>query len=193
MTGNALAYGRSAWLLALAGSSCLGAAAQDGRIRPYEANPRYWQYQEEPVLLLGGSEDDNLFQLPHLRQHLDAIRAAGGNYIRNTMSDRKDRDFEVYPYRQIEDGKYDLDRWNDEYWQRFANMLRWTAERDIIVQIEVWDRFDHSRDNWLIHPYNPRNNVNYTNEESGLAGEYPDHPGANKQPFHKSGDTILIS
>ncbi len=27
-------------------------------------------------------------------------------------------------------------------------MLRWTAERDIIVQIEVWDRFDYSTNNW---------------------------------------------
>ena len=36
--------------------------------------------------------------------------------------------------------------WTDgteEYWQRFQNMLKWTAERKIIVQIEVWDRFDY--------------------------------------------------
>lgn len=26
------------------------------RIRPYEKNPRYWQYRGEPVLLLGGSK-----------------------------------------------------------------------------------------------------------------------------------------
>jgi len=78
-----------------------------GRIRPYEANPRYWQYEGEPVLLLGGSEDDNLFQIPGLEEHLDAIRDAGGNYIRNTMSDRNDRGFEVYPYLRLADGKYD--------------------------------------------------------------------------------------
>ena len=159
------------------------AGAADDRIRPWEQDPRYWQYEGKPVLLLGGSEDDNLFQLPNLKEHLDAMQAAGANYIRNTMSDRKDRGFEVYPYLQLEDGKYDLDQWNDEYWQRFANMLQWTEEREIIVQIEVWDRFDHSRNNYTIHPYNPGNNVNYTSEESGLAAEYPDHPGANKQPF----------
>lgn len=183
MTGRAIAYSGSAWLVALLGSGALRAAPSEGRIRPYEADPRYWQYQGKPVLLLGGSEDDNLFQLPHLREHLDAIRAAGGNYIRNTMSDRKDRGFEVYPFRQLDDGRYDLDEWNDEYWQRFANMLRWTEEREIIVQIEVWDRFDYSRGNWTMHPYNPKSNVNYTYEESGFAEEYPDHPGQNKQPF----------
>jgi len=99
------------------------------------------------------------------------------------MSDRKDKGFEVYPYFRREDGRYDLDRWNPEYWERFERFLTWTAARDIIVQIEVWDRFDYSRDNWPPHPYNPRNNVNYNNRESGLDDEYPEHPGKNLQPF----------
>lgn len=152
------------------------------RIRPYAANPRYWQYRGQPVLLVGGSQDDNLFQLPDLEAHLDAMRAAGANYIRNTMSDRPDKGFEVYPFFRGDNGKYDLTRWNPEYWQRFANLLRWTFERGIIVQIEVWDRFDYSQANWTKHPYNPANNVNYSHEESGLGAAYPDHPGANKQP-----------
>lgn len=158
-------------------------AGGEERIRPYEDNPFYWQYRGEPVLLLGGSVDDNLFQLPDLEKHLDAIRAAGGNYIRNTMSDRPDKGFEVYPFRKRPDGRYDLEQWNEEYWNRFETMLRKTARREIIVQIEVWDRFDYSRDNWPPHPYNPKNNVNYTHEESGLAAEYPHHPGRNRQPF----------
>jgi len=153
------------------------------RIKPWSENPRYWQYKGRPVMLLGGSKDDNLFQIPDLREHLDEMRAVGANYIRNTMSDRPDMGFEVYPFRRLPDGRYDLDQWNEEYWHRFENMLRWTAERDIIVQIEVWDRFDYSRNNWEPHPYNPKNNVNYTYEQSGFAPQYPDHPGANRQPF----------
>jgi len=153
------------------------------RIQPWTENPRYWQYRGQPVLLLGGSKDDNLFQIPDLDEHLDEIVRAGGNYIRNTMSDRKDYGFEVYPLKPLADGKYDLDKWNEEYWRRFENMLRGTAARDIIVQIEVWDRFDYSTVNWPPHPYNPKNNINYTHEASGLAPEYPDHPGRNRQPF----------
>ena len=122
------------------------------RIQPWSKNPHYWEYKGQPLLLLGGSKDDNLFQVPDLKEHLDDIRAAGGNYIRNTMSDRKDKGFEVYPFFQRQDGKFDLERWNDEYWRRFENLLRWTAERDIIVQIEVWDRFDYSTKNWPPHP-----------------------------------------
>jgi hypothetical protein len=158
-------------------------AEDTNRIQPWPANPRYWQYKGQPVLLLGGSKDDSLFQIPDLKEHLDAMAAAGGNYIRNTMSDRKDKGFEVYPFKRRPDGKYDLEQWNDEYWKRFASLLRWTAERDIIVQIEVWDRFDYSTQNWEPHPYNPKNNVNYTYAQSGFAEHYPEHAGRNKQPF----------
>ena len=174
------------WLvLVITRTVCLATATADDAncIRPWLKNPRYWQYKGRPVLLLGGSKDDNLFQIPDLKEHLDEIHRAGGNYIRNTMSDRKDKGFEVYPCRQRSDGKYNLEHWNDEYWLRFENMLQWTAERDIIVQIEVWDRFDYSRDNWQPHPYNPKNNINYTYEQSGFVENYPDHAGANKQPF----------
>ena len=166
-----------------------GTTAAEPGPRPWEENSWYWSYRGEPVLLLGGSDDDNLFQWPEKRlvTQLDRLAKAGGNVIRNTMSDRKDKGFEVYPFRQRDDGKYDLNAWNGEYWQRFERMLRETGRRKIMVQIEIWDRFDYTdsrgSNRWQIHPYNPGNNVNYTYEESGFAKRYPDHPGANKQPF----------
>ena len=154
-------------------------------IQPWSEDPRYWQYRGEPVMLLGASDDDSLFQWPspRLEAHLDALQAVGVNYIRNTMSDRHDHDFELYPYDQRADGKYDLDQWNPEYWRRFATLLRETHKRRIVVQIEIWDRFDYSRQHWPPHPYRPRNNINYSAAESGFAEVYPDHPGRNLQPF----------
>jgi hypothetical protein len=177
-----------AWLVLL--NTCASAFATEDnaqRIRPWSENPQYWQYKGEPVVLLGGSDDDNLFQLPNLEEHLDTLGRVGGNYIRNTMSDRNDRGFEVYPFKRLSNGKYDLARWNEEYWRRFDRMLKWTHQRDIIVQIEVWDRFDYSDQrggsNWKNHPYNPANNVNYSAEEVELKTHYPKHPGTNEQPF----------
>lgn len=159
--------------------------AAPGDIRPSPDHPSYWEFRGRTQVLLGGSDDDNLFQWPddRLREQLDRLKAAGGNYLRNTMSDRRDRGFEVYPFRRRDDGRYDLEAWNPEYWRRFDRFLAWTAERDIVVQIEVWDRFDYSRTHWEPHPYNPANNVNYSYEESGFAPEYPGHPGRNEQPF----------
>jgi hypothetical protein len=178
----------SCFLIVLVTSSAAAVAPKDA-LQPWAENPWYWSYHGEALLLLGGSDDDNLFQWPEkdLLMQLDRLAAAGGNIIRNTMSDRKDKGYEVYPFKQLKNGKYDLNEWNEEYWTRFERMLRETAKRHIIVQIEIWDRFDYTdnggSDRWQIHPYNPQNNVNYTYEQSGFARRYPDHPGANKQPF----------
>ena len=162
-------------------------SAKDNRIQPWKENPWFWQYKGKPVMLLGASGDDNLFQWPAkmLVPHLDSMKSVGANYVRNTMSDRvqPEKGFEIYPFKKLENGKYDLNQWNDEYWQRFEFFLKETKRRDIIVQIEVWDRFDYTRENWPPHPYNPINNINYSSEESGLDSIYPDHPGQNKQPF----------
>ena len=164
---------------------CQSENSEKNRIKPWSENNWYWQFKCEPVLLLGASSDDNLFQWPaeKLIPHLDSMKSVGANYVRNTMSDRKDRGFELYPFLKLDNGKYDLQQWNDDYWNRFEFFLSETEKRDIIVQIEVWDRFDYSRNNWDPHPYNPENNVNYSEKESGLATKYPKHPGQNKQPF----------
>lgn len=135
-------------------------------------------------MLLGGSREDNLFQIPDVEEHLDLLASAGGNYIRNTMSSRDSGD--VWPFERRADGRYDLGRLSDDYFDRFERLVRLAAEREIIVQIELWDRFDFAREPWLENPYRPANNGNYTAEESGLANEYPRHPGQNDNPFFRS-------
>jgi hypothetical protein len=154
---------------------------EDQWIKPWSENPFYWQYKGEPVLLLGGTQTDNLFQKDYLETHLDSLQAIGGNYIRNTMSDRDPGDHRAFARNS--DGKYDLNKWNDEYWNRLENMIRLANEHDIIVQIELWDRFDHSREDWLSDPYNPANNINYTYAESMLDSLYPESAVRNLQPF----------
>lgn len=150
-------------------------------IKPYAANPRYWQYKGQPVLLLGGSKTDHIFLLDDLKPHLDEIAQAGANYVRNTMSQREGVDLK--PHARRADGKFNLDEWNADYWQRFADCLEWCRQRDIIVQIEVWDRFDYSRENWQHSPWRPANNVNYRGEQTGLADKYPLHPSSDRHPF----------
>ena len=179
----------TAVLAALLMGAALSAHADEDRIRPYENNPTYWQYKGEPVLLLGGSNQDNLFNHPNLgpdglEAHLDLLVSVGGNYVRNTMSSRDrvhpDSDFHNDDNRYAfhldeETGLYDLNRFDDEFWQRFRDFLEMTAERDIIVQIEIWDRWDYGPDTygvaWSGHPFNPDNNINYTREQTGLPEE----------------------
>ncbi|MBN1670391.1 MAG: hypothetical protein JXR37_05140 [Kiritimatiellae bacterium] len=151
------------------------------RIRPYSENPRYWQYKGKPVMLLGGSKTDHIFLAEGLKAHLDEMAEVGANYVRCTMSQRQEK--ELKPHKLLDDGIYDIDQWNEEYWKRFQNMLKWTAKHEIFVQIEVWDRFDYSRQNWDISPWNPGQNKNWSYEETGFAESYPDHPGKDQHPF----------
>lgn len=146
----------------------------------YRENPFYWQYKGEPVLLLGGSVEDNLFQIEDLPEHLDTLVKAGGNYVRCTMSSRDKGN--VWPFARAGQ-KYDLDQWNPEYWRRFSTFLDETAKRDVIVQIELWATFDYYRDNWDRNPFNPNNNLNYTAEESGLAIQVSTHPTRTENNF----------
>ena len=62
------------------------------RIQPYAKNPFYWQYKGAPVLLLGGSVEDNLFQIADIEDQLDLLHSLGGNYVRCTMSSRDEGD-----------------------------------------------------------------------------------------------------
>ena len=160
------------------------AEVNHNRIQPYGKNPHYWQYKGRPVLLLGGSKTDHIFLLDDLEQHLDEMAQVGGNYVRCTMSQREAPDLK--PHARRDDGKFDLNEWNADYWNRFANCLKWCHERDIIIQIEVWDRFDYSTVYWETSPWNPENNVNYTREQTGFASEYPRHSGQDLQPFFHS-------
>jgi hypothetical protein len=147
-------------------------------ISVYPENPYYWQYKGKPVLLLGGSSNDNLFQqsFAGLDEELDKLVSYGGNYLRCSMSSRDEGD-EFPFYRDEQTGLYDLGKWNDNYWEKLDYFLEATRKREIIVQIEIWETYDfytrssHVIDGktaWERNPFNPVNNGNYSESESGM-------------------------
>ena len=186
-------------------NTATGGCNDEDRIQPYAKNPFYWQHNGKPVLLLGGSDDDNLFQWTgtKLTEQLDLLKSVGGNYLRNTMSDR-DEGGEWGPapegvtmvcaFGKIGD-RYDLNQWNEEYWRRLDNFLRETHRREIFVQIELWDAFDFTDlgkpksintplpPTWSKHPWNPKNNVNYTAEETGVPDVWTFYPSSRDHPL----------
>ncbi|MHC4509051.1 MAG: DUF6298 domain-containing protein [Planctomycetota bacterium] len=145
--------------------------ARGAGIEIYPENPAYWQYDGEPMMLLGGTDDEALFHwvgnMDLLRSQLDRLVDCGGNYVRCTMSVREG-DNPVYPvreqpYARLDNGKYDLDRWNGEFWRCLRIFLEQCKQRDIVVQIELWATHDlvSLKSKWPTHPLNPSNNVNY--------------------------------
>lgn len=163
---------------------------QVAAIAPDPENSAYWRFDGRTRVLLGGSVEDNLFQIDGLESHLDTLVDCGGNYVRCTMSSRDPGN--VWPFHRDPDtGRYDLERMGAEYWDRFDRFLELTAARRIVIQIELWDRFDFSRrlgidGAWDANPFNPACNQTYTAEASGLAADYPKHPANHQHPFFRT-------
>jgi len=168
----------------------------DERIQVWPENRWYWQYRGKPVLLLGGSDEDDLFNHPELNDaNLKVLGECGGNYIRQTLSSRDEG--AVKPFLKVGD-RYDLDKPNPEFWDRLTTSCVGAYERDIIVQVELWATHDFYRTAWLTNPWNPVNNVNYTTETTKLEAEWEHHPYRNPQPFFRSvpelnNDTVLLA
>lgn len=168
---------------------CIGSACNhefENSIQPYQKNPNYWQYYKKPILLFGGSERDNIFHWANdgdkLKVHLNTLKKCGGNYIRCAMSSREytpegyQWDLLPYPYKKI-NGKYNLSVWDEIYWDKFHVFLKETKKRGIIVQLEIWDRWNESGNSerrikgdagWYDSPYNPENNWSYSWGDSPL-------------------------
>ena len=168
-------------------------------IQVFSDNRYYWQYDGIPLLLLGGAKEDNIFNFQEgLVQYLDQLEANGGNYIKNIMSSRTPGN--VYPFLKTADGLYDLNQWNPEYWDRLDRFLGLCAERDIVVQLIIWDLWDYfmtdaslgfgeNNKGWESNPFNPALNVNYTATETGLATTINYHPTA-RPSNHKFFKTV---
>ncbi len=150
----------------------------DGSVQPYRNNRWYWEYKGEPIMLIGASDRDNLWQWTGdvLINQLNLIESVGGNYVRNTMSDRNEGD--TFAPKEVEDGLYDLNQWNETYWEKLRFFLDQTSERGIIVHLTLWDWFDLSGDGvygrFAIHPLNPENNINW---EPGTISDAWDYYG----------------
>jgi hypothetical protein len=153
-------------------------------IKHSETHIQYWSKNGKDLLLLGGSDEDNLFQMGNVEQHLDLLQSAGGNYVRNTMSSRDVGN--EWPYEKNQDSIYDLNSWNKKYWEKFDNFLSACEGREIIVQMELWATFDFYRENWDVNPFNPKNNMNYTTQRSHLPEVVISHPTWTENNFFRT-------
>ena len=160
---------------------------------------RYWQYDGRRVLLLGGwnhghnpfidhdtdnDRDNQGVSTPaQIEAAMDGLANAGGNYLRCVLDPGMAAGVQGFAFCARSDGKYDLNAMTGPFWERIEMFIPEARDRDIIVQIELWDRFDlidGSWGSWPVSPWNPKNNVNYTTASSGLANSYRSY---RKHPF----------
>ncbi len=166
----------------------------------------YWKYDGDRVLLLGAwnhghnpfvdHDTDNdkdkqgVSTVEQIKNAMDELAEAGGNYLRCVLDPGMAAGIQGFDFCARSGAQYDLNTMTGPFWVRLDMFIAEAKSRDIVVQIEVWDRFDlidGSWGSWPVSPWNPQNNVNYTVSSSGLETSYRSfqtHPFLQGIPGH---------
>lgn len=158
----------------------------------------YWSYNGEKTLLLGAFNhghnpfvdgsvlDTNLVDdMDVIISQIQEMVNAGGNTIRCVLDPGSAAYAGIEAFERDNDGQYDLTLPAGPYWDRLTAFVAAAENRDVVVEVEIWDRFDWYGDNWFSSPFNPINNLNYSIKESGLNDAYPRHIIYRKHPMAK--------
>lgn len=151
-------------------------------------NPRYFRYKENTFVILGSGErlgalvnhafDYTLYLnelhdcgLHHTRLHIcfrEPVTGPDDNRSRSAAANPLAPSAEqvIMPYPRsgrgfASDGgtKWDLSRWNRDFFTRLRNVLKRAEERNIIVGLILFPNLG-SRRHWSLHPFYGDNNCN---------------------------------
>jgi hypothetical protein len=146
-------------------------------------NPHYFIYKAQPAVLITSAEhygavinldfDFVTYLETLLKDSLNLTRIFTGVYLepqgafgieRNTLAPSRDKF--ICPWVRTEtpghfDGgnKFDLTKWNDQYFARLKNFMEEAEKREIIVELALFCPF-YEDIQWKLSPMNAINNVN---------------------------------
>jgi len=158
----------------------LGAQAWAEPIKRHPSNPHYYLFNGRPTILITSAEHYGAvvnLDFDYVA-YLDALKANGMNYTRewpgailemvgefckdNTMGPRPDRT--IVPWARSNEpecvyggNKYDLDKWNPEFFERLKDFIVKAGERGIVVEICFFNAQRSYR--WPLSPLYHENNV----------------------------------
>lgn len=178
-------------------------------IRLHPENPRYFVYKGNPLALITSAEHYGaLINLDFdYKTYLDTLQKEGMNYTRifmgayvenldsfgikfNNLAPKADR--LIVPWKRSEipgyingGNKFDLDQWDDAYFDRLRNFMSLAAKRDIIVEITPFTSI-YRDDYWEFSPLHPNNNINGTRVEDRKAIQTLPVSGHNLLTYQKN-------
>jgi hypothetical protein len=155
-----------------------GGFAQTIRLHP--SNPHYYLFNGQPTILITSAEHYGAvvnLDFDYVR-YLDALKAYGMNYTRpwpgavlemvgefvkdNTMGPKPRRT--IVPWAHSSEpgyiyggNKFDLDKWDPEYFARLKDFIAKAAERGIVVEICFFNAQRSYR--WPLSPLYHENNI----------------------------------
>lgn len=170
------------WVLSLLIiGSAVAAAAEP--IRLYPGNPHYFLFRGKPTVLitsaehygavLNGDFDYRRYLKTLAADRLNLTRTFVGSYregpgafniTENTLAPAHNRFIAPWPRTDVPgalDGltKFDLERWNPEYFARLKDFVREAGSKGIVVELTFFCPF-YREEMWNLSPLNARNNVN---------------------------------
>ncbi|MGQ9629387.1 MAG: cellulase family glycosylhydrolase [bacterium] len=154
----------------------------DTPIRLHPENPRYFLYKDKPLVLIAATEhygavlNRNFDYTAYLNEAADKNATLSrcfllfrelGDANLNPHSPCKPLPGEyVAPFPRAGPGyatdgfpKFDLDRWDPEYFERLHGFLTEASRRDIIVELTLFSN-TYADPVWKLNPFNIKNNVN---------------------------------
>jgi len=146
-------------------------------------NPHYFIFREKPTVLIGSTEHygavmnldfDYVRYLDELAaSELNVTRTFSGIYVepanafgilKNTMAPAAGR--YICPWARSENegysnggNKFDLTKWDDEYFSRLKDFITQAGIRDIVVELDLFSNF-YDTLQWKLSPLNSINNIN---------------------------------
>lgn len=149
-------------------------------------NPYYFLYDGKPAVLIGSGEhygafinldfDCDVYLETMEEEGQNLTRVFTGSYVekigafgilKNSLAPDKNR-FQP-PWARSETpgyvnggNKFDLDKWNPEYFIRLKDFIKKAGDHGIIVELVLFSSI-YEVDNWRLMPFHPANNINGTN------------------------------
>ena len=150
-------------------------AATAQPIRPHPENPRYFLFQGKPTVLVTSGEHYGavLNRDFDFVRYLDTLRADGlnltrtfsgtyrevpGNFAITSNSLAPAAGAYLAPWLQ-QNGKFDLTRWDERYFERLRRFVAAAAERGIVVELVLFCPF-YEDSMWDVNPMKIANNIN---------------------------------
>jgi len=140
----------------------------------------YFSYGNKPLLSYGGVSDF-VFYFPEsvydYKQWADWQAAHGMNHVRAYLplsyrtaevvfeENDADQDKLIFPFEETSEGsrKFDLNKFDEAYWQHFRDQLEYFQKKGLIVHLIIingWNITHDESENWDGHFFNPEVNVN---------------------------------
>lgn len=97
-----------------------------------------------------------------------------------------------FPYVRVNGGKFDLNTWNEAYWQMIERRVKARVDRRITAIITLTDNcstHDYPDSHWALHPWNGNNNINGTSNWNGSVYHFYEEdkqslPGIPESAYH---------